>query len=382
MARRLGCHLNQWCSRMCAIELDRRGDPVYFALNPNPPSYSERLGIHDFLDQGKGYSVHVSAGDRIQSARLYCELQNTLASQLPRTCSVWAMHAFQPDVDNSVIKGFFIQDAQDLPHTEGVLQDLVQRHRLDLCSYVPGEDGTQWWQWIWSQPDDKTMRVVHKYCIVAADIPEQHPSVLSIGNSVVFYSFEDAYTVLQECIEVIPESKEVLELADRCLHPKTRGDFPIIVIEGLDATGKTTLTQSLREALEGVLLRSPPACLSQWRARFDAEPPLIRRAFYALGNYITADQIARESMQAPVVVDRYWHSTAAYAIATEVSGKLENLPAPGSAEYRWPSDLLGPDLVVLLTVSPEERLRRFRGRGDDKTREEAELEANNLFRLK
>lgn len=68
--------------------------------------------------------------------------------------------------------------------------------------------------------------------------------------------------------------------------------------------GKTTLTESLKEALGATLLRSPPQCLSPFRARFDQEPPLIRRAFYALGNYITADQVSQEAAKIPVIVDR------------------------------------------------------------------------------
>lgn len=72
----------------------------------------------------------------------------------------------------------------------------------------------------------------------------------------------------------------------------------------LPIAGKTTLTESLRDALGATLLRSPPQCLSPARARFDREPPLIRRAFYALGNYITAEQIGQEGMKKPVIVDR------------------------------------------------------------------------------
>lgn len=69
-------------------------------------------------------------------------------------------------------------------------------------------------------------------------------------------------------------------------------------------SGKTTLTESLRDTLGAALLRSPPQCLSPWRARFDQEPPLIRRAFYALGNYITAENIYQEGLKRPVIVDR------------------------------------------------------------------------------
>lgn len=48
--------------------------------------------------------------------------------------------------------------------------------------------------------------------------------------------------------------------------------------------------------------------------------------------------------------------------------------------YQWPEDLLKPDLVLLLTVDPEERVQRLQRRGLEKTKEEAELEANTLFR--
>lgn len=78
--------------------------------------------------------------------------------------------------------------------------------------------------------------------------------------------------------------------------------------------------------------------------------------------------------------DRYWHSTAAYTIATEINGKVQDLPPAHDEVYQWPGDLLKPDLVLLLTVDPEERVRRLQCRGLEKTKEEAELEANTLFR--
>ncbi|ELK29141.1 PREDICTED: UMP-CMP kinase 2, mitochondrial [Myotis davidii] len=180
----------------------------------------------------------------------------------------------------------------------------------------------------------------------------------------------------------MPEARAVLELVDQCPRQVLRGAFPVIVIEGLDATGKTTVTQAVAGALQAALLKSPPACISQWRQAFDDEPAIIRRAFYSLGNYIVASEIAQASARSPVVVDRYWHSTAAYAIATEVSGAVQHLPPAHHPVYQWPKDLLKPDLVVLLTVSPEERLRRIRGRGLERTSEEEELEANSVFRQK
>nr|XP_008516414.1 PREDICTED: UMP-CMP kinase 2, mitochondrial [Equus przewalskii] len=185
-----------------------------------------------------------------------------------------------------------------------------------------------------------------------------------------------------QCTPFIPEARAVLDLVDQCPEQVQKGKFPVIAIEGLDATGKTTVTQSVSESLKAVLLKSPPSCIGQWRKIFDDEPTIIRRAFYSLGNYIVASEIAIESTKSPVIVDRYWHSTASYAIATEVSGGLQHLPPAHHPIYQWPRDLLKPDLVLLLTVSPKERMHRIEGRGMEKTREEAELETDNIFRQK
>lgn len=88
------------------------------------------------------------------------------------------------------------------------------------------------------------------------------------------------------------------------------------------------------------------------------------------------------SIHCPLSVPRFWHSTAAYAIATAISGSPHNLPEEGSEVYCWPTDLFQPSLVVILTLDPEERRRRLRDRGQVKTEEEEELDQNQLFRLR
>ena len=54
----------------------------------------------------------------------------------------------------------------------------------------------------------------------------------------------------------------------------------------------------------------------------------LEEFFYSLGNYVVASETAKESAKSPMTVDRYWHSTATYAIATEVIGGLQYLPPP------------------------------------------------------
>ncbi|KAM3595293.1 uncharacterized protein V6R79_021147 [Siganus canaliculatus] len=293
------------------------------------------------------------------------------------------MSSFLPHVRDSLIRGYFLKDLSEDPSSpERLLRDLMQNDPVLVCSYVRGGTGQLWTQDLWPPADSQMMGMTKKYYVVHSEAPEYHPATLNILNSDVFNTFEDAYEVIKECGDIIPEAKSVVELLHNRAEARSKPDFPVIVIEGLDATGKTTLTESLRDTLGATLLRSPPQCLAPLRARFDQEPPLIRRAFYALGNYITAEQVGQEGMKTPVIVDRFWHSTAAYAIATAVNGPVCNLPAEGAEVYRWPSDLLQPSLVVLLTLDPEERKRRLRDRGQGKTDEEQQLDTNHLFRLK
>lgn len=286
------------------------------------------------------------------------------------------MLSFLPDSKDSLVRGYFVRDSSDNgAQTEKVLGSLVRNEAVMVCSYRGGE-GQTWTQQLWGPYSPNS------YCVVTSEEPECHPAVRAMRNNDVFYSFEEAYSVIEQCGDLIPEARALLEqLADTAPH-RRKADFPVIVIEGLDATGKSTLTESLRDHLGATLLQSPPQCLSQWRARFDQEPPLIRRAFYALGNYITARQMNQEAEKKPVIVDRFWHSTAAYAMATAVNGPVSNLPPKGSDLYHWPGDLLQPSLVVLLSLDPQERERRLRERGVIKTEEEKELDQNRLFRLR
>uniref|UniRef100_A0A8C2BML0 Cytidine monophosphate (UMP-CMP) kinase 2, mitochondrial n=1 Tax=Cyprinus carpio TaxID=7962 RepID=A0A8C2BML0_CYPCA len=341
----------QLCSRVFAVEFDLRTEPLYFTLSSTP---QELHHAHQqlFGDGEKLFSLHVHCDNRTEKARTHAEIKHKLSDTLSRDCDVFEASAFIPNVKNSVVKGFFIRDKSTTSLSEDILKTLQQSKSVCVFSYK--REGQHCWQELWS-PVSPVEDSVRKYVTPAA-AAEHHPSTLNIRNADVYYCMHEAYEVLQECTDIIPESKEVLKLVDEQLETSRGDGFPVIVIEGLDATGKTTLTEALRESLNATLLKSPPQCLAPFRQRFDSEPPLIRRAFYALGNYITAAHIGKESLRAPVI--------------------------PGSELYQWPEDLLKPNLVLLLTVSPEERLRRLRDRGQDKTVEEAELEINQLFRLK
>ncbi|KAM8776514.1 UMP-CMP kinase 2, mitochondrial [Rhynchonycteris naso] len=366
---------------------------AHFAVGTHAPGARPDPRAAEILGPpGRSYSlcVPVAPGGgcaaRVRAARLHQRLLQQLHREPLQRCEHHRLLCYRPGGGAGDLQhGVLLHDPHDSPDTRRALLAL-----LDSCLDDPrprlgeflSDSLQQLWQRPWELRDGHGWQQVDPEPVVMAPEPALHPVVPDLPSSGVFPHRDAARAVLEACTTFIPEARAMLELVDQCPGQVQKGAFPVIVIEGLDATGKTTVTQSVVESLQAVLLKSPPSCISQWRKIFDDEPTIIRRAFYSLGNYIVASEIAKESTRSPVVVDRYWHSTATYAIATEVSGAIQHLPPAHHPIYQWPQDLLKPDLVLLLTVSPEERRRRMQDRGMERTREEVELEANNVFRQK
>lgn len=82
-------------------------------------------------------------------------------------------------------------------------------------------------------------------------------------------------------------------------------------------------------------------------------------------------------------MDRYWHSTAAYALAQAVydSPADVEMPPQGDSFYKWPEDLLKPTLVIFLDVEENVRLQRL-SRRKISTRQEDLLISSRQFRDK
>lgn len=148
-----------------------------------------------------------------------------------------------------------------------------------------------------------------------------------------------------------------------------------IVIEGLDATGKTTLAPRLASHLNATLLKCPPQIevpelSTDLRAHFDKRPSVQRRAYYRATNLIASEQAVMALQTHHVVMDRYWTSTVAFA-ALDDDSTLDQ-----EWQGRYPPELREPDIVILLTVDEENRTKRMRGRGEPVTAEEGKLAAD------
>ena len=146
--------------------------------------------------------------------------------------------------------------------------------------------------------------------------------------SILFVLVMSLYSSMEAAMKVLSdkgggEGKQVVSIVQQMMEdnrkcPVMAGQtHPIIILEGLDGTGKTTIVEGLQQKMGEVnCLRSPPDCLSSFRPYFDGQVPHVRRAFYLVGNYACALNI-RKNADKPIVIDRFWPSTMAYALAID-----------------------------------------------------------------
>ncbi len=138
----------------------------------------------------------------------------------------------------------------------------------------------------------------------------------------------------------------------------------LIVIEGLDGTGKSTLARLLAADLGATCLASPSAELRALRSGLDAvleQTPRARQLFYAatvMHVSERAEPLLRSGLD--VVVDRYLLSTLAYA---ELRGRALDLDDVCS-------QLAIPDFTLFLDCDDRLRAHRItrRGRETDEDR--------------
>lgn len=135
----------------------------------------------------------------------------------------------------------------------------------------------------------------------------------------------------------------------------------LVVVEGLDGVGKSTVVTRLARHLHAVELRTPARELATMREGILnalANSPLATTMFYATSVLAASQQAGQMLAQGrTVIMDRYYLSTLVYGEVLRGS----EFPGPElDALERW---LVPADLTVYLHASPECRTKRMLARG-------------------
>lgn len=148
-----------------------------------------------------------------------------------------------------------------------------------------------------------------------------------------------------------------------------------IVIEGIDCSGKSTVSKILAEQREAILYRTPPKNIIAQRDEIDANATPIEHYRFYLDGIRTASKEIWEVLASgkEVVCDRYWLSTYIYHTVIGVSVNTDDF-----------AGIIQPDLTVLLLVSNDVQAKRFLERGmsiGDRRMSNRQLELAKEFKI-
>ncbi len=154
-----------------------------------------------------------------------------------------------------------------------------------------------------------------------------------------------------------------------------------IVVEGLDGTGKSTISEALASAIGAVHLSTPLKSLSNARKIIDEEYETnshARQLFYASTVVNISQQIETLISQGKsIIVDRYWLSTQVYH-KWKCNGK--NFMLTEVEQY-----ILAPDFTLYLELPLEVRSKRINQRQSNTKEdsltliESSDTELNTLY---
>ncbi|XP_056637335.1 UMP-CMP kinase 2, mitochondrial-like [Diorhabda sublineata] len=177
-------------------------------------------------------------------------------------------------------------------------------------------------------------------------------------------------------------AKEILKVFQRAKEKKRefeaaggKKNYPLIVLEGLAGSGKTTLVRSLAKKINGVQSHSPSSSAQKLRRLF-LNDTVMDNLYHYFSHYITGLEVSLWLKDSPVILDRFWHSSSTYSIARAAYNTqgIYTLPPRGDKIYNWPDDLLKPDAVLFLDVDETSRVQRINLRLQDNLKKGSEKE--------
>jgi thymidylate kinase len=128
-----------------------------------------------------------------------------------------------------------------------------------------------------------------------------------------------------------------------------------ISIEGIDGSGKSTVTKLLAEKLGGVAISTPPEIMKHIRTEYDCNKSRKARYYFYISVLYFLDETVRKLMEnGHVICDRHIHSTLAYQYPDD-----EQFPKDINSLFR---DLQKPEKTIFLTADKTTRRTRILSR--------------------
>ncbi|XP_046659552.1 UMP-CMP kinase 2, mitochondrial-like [Homalodisca vitripennis] len=127
--------------------------------------------------------------------------------------------------------------------------------------------------------------------------------------------------------------------------------MPFYVVEGVNPATRKKVAQILAHRVKGLYIVNQPR-ISLGPVQKDEE---AKKAYYALSKYMIANKVQLSLFNKPIVTESYWTEHAAY-IMGKVWEKAEKLPKPGAEVYRFPEDLLVPNITFAIFNTPPPRM--------------------------
>uniref|UniRef100_A0A1B6CQT9 Uncharacterized protein n=1 Tax=Clastoptera arizonana TaxID=38151 RepID=A0A1B6CQT9_9HEMI len=128
----------------------------------------------------------------------------------------------------------------------------------------------------------------------------------------------------------------------------------LIVVEGTKRRKRFIIANKLARAIKGHILINPPEGFERMRFSMNFSMEL-KRAYHSLCLYATANRARQYLAMNHVIISGYWFDQAAFVI---VKKYYPNFPQPSSPLWKWPKDLLVPDLTFYIDDSEPPSFRR------------------------
>lgn len=248
---------------------------------------------------------------------------------------------------------------------------------------------------------------------ISYDLEELDSAVVSVDSDGHVATAKEA--ILKDFMEQINVLERDLYTEAKAATSRT-GDLDqdvqvqsyVVVVEGLDGSGKSSLVEHLTSTLQQQYQKqphdlsfqarawtTPTASMTHIRPVFDKRGGPVARAFYMVSNYMLQYELRQWHLEVGqllqkqnitrvvllAIVDRWYTSTVAYSVAWKnTQDDISSVDALDESIFRWPVNLRSPDLLFLLQVDDETRKTRVRVRNTGSGGDAAQAKETDLIK--